>query len=412
MTKSHKINHAAVLASFFILFIPIDMVSGVLRINGFLSVSAPYKSLVLFISIIYLCGKKKGLQMCALFALISIVFLMHFVAIDDAFLAFRGLDMMLRFSAIIIFYMLFSVLVRKGHVDYLFTIAFASFLGLVFNVLLGALGLGSGMYKGVDGGSVGTRGLIYAGNELSVAIVVSGAILMMQALEKSSYLKFSILGLVMLILSIFLTTKVAIFGVAMLVIWLPVAKVFKEMKRFRIPKRASSFLLVVFFAMPFLAAFTFHIVFFHFNLGERLLFFYEKVGLTTLMFSHRNIWAIEALGLFRDYNLVEFFFGTGRDWWGSMSGNKMVEIDAVDFLMSYGFFGLISLCFFILFSITSTIRNFNKPYAVYVLIVLMLLAIISSTAGHVFNSGTAGFLVALLLALSNYKLEDRCNIKQ
>jgi len=49
------------------------------------------------------------------------------------------------------------------------------------------------------------------------------------------------------------------------------------------------------------------------------------------------------------------------------------------------------------------VKGSNNPYKNYLAIVLILVIFISNTGGHIINSGTAGFLLAILLALTKYK---------
>jgi hypothetical protein len=116
------------------------------------------------------------------------------------------------------------------------------------------------------------------------------------------------------------------------------------------------------------------------------------MDLITLIFSNRNIWALEALEAFKNYEPIELLFGTGRDWWQYISENKIVEIDPLDFLMTYGIMGFLFIFGTIFFILYKAIKNRrNNPYSIYIIFILLLLLAMSLTAGHILNSGTAGF---------------------
>jgi len=50
-------------------------------------------------------------------------------------------------------------------------------------------------------------------------------------------------------------------------------------------------------------------------------------------------------------------------------------------------------------------RSIND-YGLYVVFMVFLLLGLSSSAGHVFNSGTAGFLIAVLFSLAHWRPKD------
>ncbi|WP_162984602.1 O-antigen ligase family protein [Poseidonibacter antarcticus] len=333
---------------------------------------------------------------------------LHSLLLGDVTKAVSSLDMLIRFSAIIIFYLYFKTLIKNQAEDLLFTIAKISFYFLIFNTFLGVIGLGYPMY-GIGESGIGTKGLIFAGNEIGAALIVSGAIVSMKYLEDNNIKYFFVSGILLLISSIFLASKVSLLGSIILFFFFPLLKAFKNMSNFKLPKSDFINANIILVTVPILAIVGIYYTLYEINLIDRLSYFYEKLDLITLIFSSRNIWAEEAYNAFiNHYSFIEYLFGSGRGYFEFISDDRLVEIDPIDFLMNYGIIGLLitfGIIFFILFE-TIIKRKLNK-YSIYVIFTIFLLLGISSTAGHVFNSGTAGFLIAILLALGSYRNKQK-----
>lgn len=394
----------------FTLFIPVDIINGIFLRNGLPSLSSPYKSMILFLVLVYLLKNNKYSYVFSLIIIISTFIVIHTILLGDISLALSGLDMIVRFIAILIFFLFFSELIKKQHSDYLFTIAFISFCFLAMNVVLGALGFGYGMYGGASENAIGTKGFIFAGNELGGAVIISGAIIMIKNLEENQYLKFFILGIIMLVLSAFMGSKVSILGTIILFFIFPILKAFKNLKNFKLPKKDFYYSNMMLLIVPFLSTIAIFYTLYETNLIMRLTYFYEKVDLVTLIFSGRNIRALEALEIFKNYDFIGLLFGTGRDWWQYTSENKLVELDPLDFLMNYGIFGFLFVFGSIFYFLIKTIKNRkNNPYSIYILFILLLLLAMSFSSGHIFYSGTTGFLIAIVMSLVNYNQRKKIN---
>jgi len=400
--NQNKISLVVLISFFFIFFIPIDMINGFLIRNNFPSLSAFYKSLVLLFVSIYLLKAKKPLYVIGIILLILFFILLHLLTLSYTYNVFSGLNMFIRFCAILLFYLFFIELIKKQKIKYIFIIVYFSFWFLVLNIILGAIGYGYGMYGGNGEDSIGTRGLIFAGNEIGGAIIVSGAIIMLKLIEENNYLKFFIYGIILIFMGGLMASKVSILGSILLLFFFPLLKLFKSFKNFRIPKRVFIYSQLMLLVIPIISVYGIYYALYKSNLIDRLLFFYQRVDLLTFIFSSRNIWAEEAINVFSNkYNLTNVFFGTGIDWFKYISGNKLVEIDPIDLLMSYGIIGF-GIIFGILFYIIFDFFRKTNPYSVYIIFTIFLLLSISLTAGHILTSGTAGFLIAILMALGKY----------
>ncbi|QDF29514.1 O-antigen ligase family protein [Halarcobacter anaerophilus] len=390
-----------ILFSYFIL---IDMINGYLIRNNYLSISLLLKSFILILTIFYLVNFKEMLnKVLIILGIILFYFVIHFFILEDVILGIKGLDWLIKFFSIVIFYLFFSILIKQNKFNLVIKIAKYSFIFLLINFLFGFLDFGYPMYGHGDA-SIGTRGLIYAGNEIGAAIIISGAILQMYFIEKKEYLYFLIIGVLMMGMGALLTSKVSILASILITFVFPFIKALERIKNLKINKKDFIFSVIIFLFLPLIALLTMYYALFVSNLFDRLSYAYGKLDLITIIFSHRNIWAEEAINIFFDkYNIMQNFFGSSQSWFIFISENKMVEIDIIDFLMSYGIFGVLIIISFLFWLFYKNIFNKNNKYAKYLIFMILLLIAISSTAGHILTSGTAGFLIAILFSMINLR---------
>jgi hypothetical protein len=137
----------------------------------------------------------------------------------------------------------------------------------------------------------------------------------------------------------------------------------------------------------------------------RIKFFSERYDPLTALLSGRIPRIEEAITVFStQYSTLEKFFGTGVAGSSNFPVYMLAENDFTDFLMSYGIFGVGFVYSAVLyFLVKLSIFNGQNLYAPYIGFTILLILAISLTSGHVFNSGTAGFLLAILFALTDYK---------
>ena len=377
-------------------FILIDMVNGYLLRNGFFSISLVIKTITLLLVLVYLLTNRSTMKyVIFVVSLILFYLITHSMILSDVVLAIKGLDWLIKFLSIFIFYIFFSKLVRENKENQIIKIVAFSFGFLIINFIIGYLGYGYPMY-GEDETSIGTRGLIFAGNEIGAAIIVSGAILQMYFIEQRKYFKFLFIGVMMMAMGALLTSKVSILVSILITFFFPLIKASEKLKYFRVNKIDFKFSLVILVVLPLLAFGFIYYALYVSNLMDRFSFFYDKVDIISLLLSNRNIWFMEAIEVFTNtYNTLEFLFGTGLYWTQFISEKKMVEIDGIDFFMTYGFLGvMITYGFFIL--ILSKSQN---PYVTFISILLIF---ISTSAGHILASGTAGYLISIIMSLTHY----------
>lgn len=388
----------------FSLFISIDMINGYLIRNGFFSISLILKTLTLVFVIIYLLKNRQTMSyVLRLISVILFYLIIHSFILSDILYAMQGLDWLIKFLSIVIFYIFFSKLIVENKEEKVIKIVTYSFVFLVANFIIGYFGYGYPMY-GEEDTAIGTRGLIYAGNEIGASIIISGAILQMYFIEQRKYLNFLFVGILMMAMGALLTSKVSILASILITLFFPLIKSSEKLKYLKINKKDFKYSFAILSILPLISLALIYYALYVSNLMDRFSFFYDKVDIVTFLFSHRNVWALEAIDAFyTKYTILDLFFGTGQDWFKYISEYKMVEIDILDFLMTYGLLGvLISYGFLVWMIIRSSMLKTNH-YRGYIIFISLLLIGISCTGGHILTSGTAGFLIAIIFSFTNFK---------
>ena len=133
---------------------------------------------------------------------------------------------------------------------------------------------------------------------------------------------------------------------------------------------------------------------------------YRLFEILTFLYSNRNNFAANGWEVFNSqYSLFEQFFGVGQQYYLKLA-IKSAEIDVIDMLFYYGYFGLLFLLGLISTMFVKSFVQFRKKtfvFARYSLFMITLLFIISLTAGHTFFSGLSGPFIGLVFALPYFK---------
>jgi len=382
----------------FLCFIPVDMVNGVLIRNGIIGISLPYKLLALGLIIYYLIKHNRVLQV--LYVPLIIIIYMLFTSVNSPSGQIFPLHMVKYLSGVI-FYLYFAHLVKKNREDDLFVIAKYSFIFLSLNSLIGAFGFGYPMYTVNEEVSIGSRGLIYAGNELGPALVASGSLLMMKYLSDNKYRPFFIVAISMLFSASVLTSKVSILGTLLLLFMFLFIKSYKSMKNLKISKRDFNFAVLMYCFLPVTTGVSLYYALYESNLFERLNHYYYKTDFLTFILSGRNHRVEDGLATMSDsYAFIEYIIGSFRF-------ENTTEIDFFDFLFQYGIVGVLLtyglVCGFLIFTFFVS----DNKYTTYLTLSILLIFAMSLTAGHIFNSGTSSFLFAILFALKSSQQRTR-----
>lgn len=142
---------------------------------------------------------------------------------------------------------------------------------------------------------------------------------------------------------------------------------------------------------------------------------HERHGLLSTIFSNRDVWAVEALSLYREYSLFDKIVGTGVSWRDIASFDKPVEIDVIDYLMMYGIVGVVIWLFPFCYMLKMTFSLCSgRSYKFLIFLYVFLIYGISAIAGHVIYSGIASATIAACLSLPFFvgdKYENARNIK-
>lgn len=392
-------NFINLLIYFMCISILIDCINGYLIFNDVdYSISRLYRCILLILIYSYLFIKLKILIILnTVFAIIF--YMIYFTAIN---IKLECMDWLIKFIIIVVSYELGKILIKNGKKKSILKIIKISFFILLINFMLGFFGFGFSMY----GTSIGTSGFIFAGNEIGVLVVILGAILLMHHITNNNFKMFFIILFCMFFMSAMLTSKVSILATIIIGYFFVSIKFFDSIRNNKIDKKIFSYALLMCTVISILLPCVLYYVLFEQNLLSRLLYFYNRIDLVTLFFSHRNIWAYDSAMIYiNNYSFIEKIFGSG---FGANSSNikEIVEIDVVDFLMYYGFFGVIIVFIFLMLVFFKT--NKYNPLRYYLFVSYFLIILISLTAGHVFNSGVSGLYLGLLFSFSNIRNGKTC----
>ena len=92
-----------------------------------------------------------------------------------------------------------------------------------------------------------------------------------------------------------------------------------------------------------------------------------------MVLSGRNILACEAWNIFStEYSATSMLFGSGQYWGENASLGKLVEIDPIDVVMSYGIVGIqIVYGFYLATTFKCAARSHCNPFRKYILFLLL-----------------------------------------
>jgi len=386
----------------FFLLVPylfVDSLNGALIRQGYFSISIIYKLLILALMVYYLRSKPLILFVGGV---MLFYFIVHTAFLGDPVTAGKGLNFLFKFLAIVIFYVFFTQVIRNGNENWIFALAAVSFAILAMNLILGVFGFGYPQYYAGAAQGIGSRGFIFAGNELACALVVAGSLIMMRFLSAGRFRAFLFCAVFFVGVSARATSKVTMLSSLILFLVFPAIYGINRKRLGKLNEKDKRFIFWVIIIVPLAGFGAITYALFQMNLFSRLVYYYHKTDLITVVFSHRNVWVVQALNAFAShYSIPQWLFGDGRGWWAYISGGKIVEIDPIDVLMTYGVSGVVLVYGFFLFVFYRVVksRNQKNPYAFYVAFTLFLLMGISFTAGHVIYSGIAGPLLGALMAL-------------
>ncbi|MBT8264213.1 MAG: O-antigen ligase family protein, partial [Muriicola sp.] len=282
-----------------------------------------------------------------------------------------------------------------------------AFFFLVFNMILGVLGFGMAFYHHGFSNAVGTRGFIFAGNELTILVLALGFIIGMYFFKKGDFKRYLLFFAIFLVISFLITSKTVLGGVVIVFIIPVLASIRSGIDRKWINYLTAS----VFLGIPlFIAAFYLGIT--KSGIIEKIKFSLKRndYDLLTVALSNRNNFIKNGWEVFaNEFPILGKIVGYGQQYHLELSGH-LAEVDFFSLLFSSGILGLLSLllviCYWI-FNANHLRKLGTYPYAKSVLLYLWFLIIAANLSGHVFGSGIAGFFIGMSLALMFYKNENR-----
>ncbi|PZW44212.1 O-antigen ligase-like membrane protein [Mesonia algae] len=393
------------------LLLPVDMVNGVLLTNGIIlpiSVSQALKLVIVLLIFFSLIRYPK--QLFLLFFLIIVLLIPSFFQILKSFnVVFLVNDLIKINRYIIPFYgfFFFQNYFKNNDGSLVFKMLHFSYFVLVVNILLKHVGLGYPMY---EFGDIGSKGFFYAGNEISALLLILSSIISFNLWSRNRIF-YVVIALFNILVALSIASKTSVFGILLIHILIPIKR--PTVKKINL-KALSNVSIISMLSLPAIIYFGWAFVKSS-NLYNRISYFYDKFDFLTFMLSNRNVFFKDSFEVYtQDYNFLEKIIGVGQTTYEQLNDYRLVEIDIVDIFFTYSFIGLSIFIMALLFIWLQAImfsKNINKyPYANFVLMMLIMLIAISSTAGHVFSSGMAGIYVGLLFSLfyiinSNYKNE-------
>ena len=392
--------------------LPIDMLNGIMLKAGItlpLSISQVFKfTIIIFLFIrMSLFPKFEFLLLIFVFILLCIPSVIQqfsfnyreFFLVDDLIKTSKYIT---PFLSLIFFKSVFENNSTKGLLKLIYYWIFFSYVLFAVNILLKYVGLGFPMYEYAN---TGTKGFFYSGNEISALLLVLYSFIAYHFWEiKKNKLWFFLFFIFNLIVAITITSKTAMIGIVLITLMIPLRM--KEFVYVSFNKIISIF-IIIFFIIP-VAVYLAYRLLADSLIMERLTYFYNKLDPVTFIFSGRNLKAKEMIEIYKkDYNILQELMGGGQTYYESQLGS-VIEIDFLDLFFAYGIMGALIFIFIIfLLSFQSLSRTFNNnyQYAKLSVIMLFILTFTSSIAGHVYNSGIAGFYIGFVLSLMYLKRE-------
>lgn len=391
----------------FILFF--DTVNGfLLKIAGSeFSISQPIKITLLLLLLIQLNKKAFLLSIISILIPIFLV-IIHIPSYKDLNLLDKEIEWGFKIILIIVSFLFFSQSFRRNNHETLKEIikfTKVSIAIIFINLVLSLFGIGDNQYQGKIGG----LGFIYAGNELSLVIVICSLILASYYLNIDKIKQFLLSNLILFIIATIKINKVAILGTLATFWAIPTVYISDQINSFLINRKKIYFYSFFILFLTLSASIILYVSLYYLGLSDRLSSVYKESDLISTIFSHRNVHGVKALDYFiNHYEVVDQIFGKGFliIYSNTLTGS---EIDFIDFLMVYGLFGTFLIYAFFIFRFLKNLYNFfnfKLPFSKYLSFGVPLLLIISMTAGHTFNSGIGAIFIGAFLSLENYGIDS------
>ena len=384
--------------------LPIDMINGIVLMKGMvlpISIGQFYKIIIIIFLLI-----RFFFTIRLLISTIILIFLLSISSMYQIIFNLEGSDILLDLikatkyiTPFICF--LFFVNAFKYSRDKIYPLTLSlvriSYLILVLNIFTKYIGLGYPAYKN---GGMGSKGFFFAGNEISALLIILCSIIAFQLWNKKQKIKYSIFLIINLLAALTISSKTAILGIILVFLIIPFQDKSLKLKKF-IPLLGCSIVL-----LPLTLLFSWQFIK-NTAIIIRIEYFYRELDFWTFLLSSRNVFLENSYYIFKNnYNLIEKVIGVGPSKFEYLNDFKVVEMDIMDIFFTYGFLGLIifiSLIAFILLQANAFSKSGRYPYSKLVSMMVIILLVVSTLAGHVFGSGMSAAFIGLLFALMYIK---------
>lgn len=389
--------------------LPVDMLNGFLLKNGVslpISIGQLYKiGILLFIFIIFIF-RWKLLVVSSVFlvALLLPTIYQIFKQFSASFFVTDLIKISKYLLPLFCFLYVVNYIKREGikAISKLTRVITFSYIVLVGNILLKYIGLGYPMY---EYGNIGSKGFFFAGNEISVLLVILSSILAFNLWNEGKKSYYFLLWAITLFAGLTVSSKTGVVGIMLLFLLIPLRR-----PSLRIGIKRMFFILFSLGVVIPLAIIGIWQFIQGTTLYVRLAYFSEKFDFWTFVLSNRNVFLEDSFKNYRDkYDVLEKLIGVGQYNYELINDDKIVEMDIADIFFSYGFLGLLLFLVTLTFLGIQALRfskNKARPYPSLVFLMVVLLFAVSALAGHVFSSGMAAAFIGILFALMYFKKMD------
>lgn len=284
-----------------------------------------------------------------------------------------------------------------------------SFKLIVFNIFLGIFGFGMAFYNHGFNNPIGTKGYIYAGNELTILTLALAFIIGIYFWQNKNYKMYAVFFISFITISFFITSKTIIGGTILVFLIPPICSI-----KYRIKKKWLNLIWITgFIGIPILSILM-YVGITNSGIIDKLenSLLRNDNNLVTVILSNRNNFIEKGWDVYKDFSFGGKVFGYGQNYHLELSGH-LAEIDFLSLLFASGIFGLMVLLLTIFYWHINA-KNLKRKksgyyYAKYILLFLWFIVVVANLSGHIFGSGIAGFFIGLSLSLMYFnhkKMED------
>lgn len=345
-----------------------------------------FKFFLLVLVVVRLLKYKKNILIFYLFLLYIAWYFLHlsFINVDFAspillLSKFLSLFFLYLYFRLCIIYLPLKTVLKARNV------MVVGWIIVALNIMAGIMGFGIPTY-GEDSDNMGIKGFFFAGNELGGIMAVLTPFMVYLVLKNLSGLKAILAYIIIILVGVLIGTKSSILATLLSVIFVPMLYM-PLVKRL---KMLFSLIILTIITIYFL---NYRFDDFSINALDRWMYFYDTGGISKLIYSGRDIfWEIKKEH-FLNSGIMTQLFGMGAE-------GKSVERDHLDFLLIFGYLGLIFIVLFFLYLLLTAIRyRYNNSLVKVIIFSDVLVLGIGYMAGHVWFSAMASLYIALLNAL-------------